>query len=352
MSTDQSSVRRILPQNPTGPQASQMGSFSSFAPQQYPRETQKNYVFVDEHNRHKRLKVMRACEGCRRRKIKCDAATTNTWPCSACIRLKLHCVRPNGFDGAADPSGFDTMDPIQFQQMAMQQQVHPSPPSSDHAAYSTQAGYPDAGSSYQTMPFDASQQPDLGYATAGQLVDQSYQTQNMFPTPPMHPGIKHDEPSPEAYSPDSYKQQDLADLLGTLKVDVTGAAPYLRNKASFRREEAPAAVEDEDEYESIMPPVKAAPGLKIRIPPDLMPDEQTCLRYIELFFNNVHPFVPVLNRAMFMRAWTQHRDSISPLIVEAIFAIGGRLAEDPGDGQQWIALASRKLRWNRTCTVK
>lgn len=37
---------------------------------------------------------MRACEGCRRRKIKCDAATTNTWPCSACIRLKLQCVPP------------------------------------------------------------------------------------------------------------------------------------------------------------------------------------------------------------------------------------------------------------------
>ena len=72
---------------------------------------EKDYVFVDEHNRHKRLKgrtlmlpkfpwtmliatVMRACEGCRRRKIKCDAATSNQWPCAACVRLKLHCVPP------------------------------------------------------------------------------------------------------------------------------------------------------------------------------------------------------------------------------------------------------------------
>ncbi len=37
---------------------------------------------------------MRACEGCRRRKIKCDAATTNSWPCAACVRLKLSCVPP------------------------------------------------------------------------------------------------------------------------------------------------------------------------------------------------------------------------------------------------------------------
>ncbi len=28
----------------------------------------KQYVFVDEYNRHKRLKVMRACDGCRKRK--------------------------------------------------------------------------------------------------------------------------------------------------------------------------------------------------------------------------------------------------------------------------------------------
>lgn len=41
---------------------------------------------------------MRACEGCRRRKIKCDAATTNTWPCSACSRLKLQCVPPTMID--------------------------------------------------------------------------------------------------------------------------------------------------------------------------------------------------------------------------------------------------------------
>jgi Fungal Zn(2)-Cys(6) binuclear cluster domain len=37
---------------------------------------------------------MRACEGCRRRKIKCDGATSNTWPCSACVRLKLNCTPP------------------------------------------------------------------------------------------------------------------------------------------------------------------------------------------------------------------------------------------------------------------
>ena len=35
------------------------------------------------------LAVMRACEGCRKRKIKCDAATTNQWPCGSCVRLSF-----------------------------------------------------------------------------------------------------------------------------------------------------------------------------------------------------------------------------------------------------------------------
>ena len=53
---------------------------------------------------------MRACEGCRRRKIKCDAATTNTWPCSACIRLKLTCIPPSANyekEGSSDGQDFD-----------------------------------------------------------------------------------------------------------------------------------------------------------------------------------------------------------------------------------------------------
>lgn len=98
-------------------------------------------------------------------------------------------------------------------------------------------------------------------------------------------------------------------------------------------------MEDDDEFDNL-PPVKTAPGLKIRIPPELMPDPQTVLHYFDLYFTHVHPFVPVLNKALFMKQWNTSREAISPLILEAIFAMGGRLAEDPGDGQQWLALAS------------
>ncbi|KAH0530638.1 hypothetical protein TsFJ059_005242 [Trichoderma semiorbis] len=343
MASNDPSIRRILPQDSQNAQSVGMNSYT-FAPQQYPqRETQKNYVFVDEHNRHKRLKVMRACEGCRRRKIKCDAATTNTWPCSACIRLKLHCVRPNGYDGATDSTTYEAFVPPtnQFQQMGMpSHQQGQASLKSEQDVYAPQAGYPDAASaSFQTLPYDASQpQHNLHYTTVPpqmSMVDQHVAPQDAFPTPPMQqsqPGS-----SPGAYSADSYQQQDLADLLGGLKMNEIGTAPYLRNKASFRREEP--AVEDDDDLD--LPPISIGPGHRIRIPPELMPDDGTAIHYFDLYFTHVHPYVPVLNRSMFYRQWATARESISPLILEALFAIGGRLADEPAQGQQWLALASR-----------
>ncbi|UKZ90917.1 uncharacterized protein TrAFT101_005918 [Trichoderma asperellum] len=344
MSSTDPSVRRILPQESQSAQAMGMNSYA-FAPQQYPqRETQKNYVFVDEHNRHKRLKVMRACEGCRRRKIKCDAATTNTWPCSACIRLKLHCVRPNGYDGATDSTTYETLVPPgnQFQQMAMP--PHPqgqAPLKSESDVYAPQAGYPDAAStSFQAMPYDASQpQHDIHYTTVAppmSLVDQQVAPQDAFPTPPT---MQQSQPgsSPGAYS-DSYQGHDLADLLGGLKMNEIGTAPYLRNKPSFRHEDP--AVEEDDGYGNL-PPISIGAGHRIRIPPELMPDDGNAIHYFDLYFTHVHPYVPVLNRSMFYRQWATARDSISPLILEALFAIGGRLADEPAQGQQWLALASR-----------
>ncbi|KAI0126893.1 hypothetical protein BJ170DRAFT_724536 [Xylariales sp. AK1849] len=348
MSTDQS-VRRLLPQN------SHLGQFS-YAPPAYqqPRETQKNYVFVDEHNRHKRLKVMRACEGCRRRKIKCDAATTNTWPCSACIRLKLHCVRPNGqYDGSADSQPYETSRsdyetgpiPDDFRQMSHSQSMM----GGQHKAglYGAQAPYADGHNVYQTVAYPPPQttQHSMHYTTMPPVgvMDHSYAPASVFPTPPMHhQQSAHSESSPESFTQDHYAQNsDLSDLLGFLKVDERGTAPYLDKKVALRNMEEEPVTEDADDFKTSLPSMSMGPGLKIRIPPELMPDDETTLHYFDLYFSNVHPYVPVLNKAQFYHQWHTNRESISPLILEAIFAVAGRLADEPALGQQWIALASK-----------
>lgn len=101
-------------------------------------------------------------------------------------------------------------------------------------------------------------------------------------------------------------------------------------------------MEEVDEFKNILPPLSTGPDHKVRIPPELMPDEETAVQYFDLYFSNVHPYVPVLNKTKFYQQWHTSRDSISPIILEAIFATAGRLADEPAQGQQWLALASSK----------
>jgi hypothetical protein len=104
-----------------------------------------------------------------------------------------------------------------------------------------------------------------------------------------------------------------------------------------------AVYEDIDNYKDVLPPTLSGPDMKIRIPPELMPDEETVLHYFDMYFLNVHPYVPVLNKTLFYHQWHTNRESISPLILEAIFAIAGRLADEPAQGHQWLALAGSKF---------
>ncbi|KAH6619263.1 hypothetical protein B0J18DRAFT_239553 [Chaetomium sp. MPI-SDFR-AT-0129] len=288
---------------------------------------------------------MRACEGCRRRKIKCDAATTNTWPCSACVRLKLHCVRPNGFDGSdsqvyeAAQSQFDTAhvpDSFRPQLPLHDQQLLAQAPKTG-SLYPPHTSYQDPTGLYHPVQY-AEHQPVAHNLTYGP-VDQQYAAQTAaFPTPPLQHAPTPGSPAGTLQS--DYAQQDLADLLGSLKVDEAGTAPYLNSKLQATREEEPA-VEDGDEYKTFLPPLTAGPGSKIRIPPELMPDDDTVLQYLDLYFVNAHPYVPVLDKSYFYHQWHNNRGSISPLLLEAMFAIAGRLADEPAQGQQWLALATR-----------
>jgi hypothetical protein len=228
---------------------------------------------------------MRACEGCRRRKIKCDAAPTSTWPCSACIRLKLHGVPPS--------------------------------------------------------------------------IDQHQHSQD-GPPPLLQQHSSHPD-SPETYDQDQYGQQNLADLLGELKINEAGIGRHLehvlehlsltvysslselQNKSRTGTLLEEPSFGDLDEYKHALPASLSGPDLKVRIPPELMPEDETSLHYFDMYFMNVHPYVPVINKALFYQQWHTNREAISPLILEAIFAIAGRLADEPAQGQKWLALASSEF---------
>jgi hypothetical protein len=94
-----------------------------------------------------------------------------------------------------------------------------------------------------------------------------------------------------------------------------------------------------EEFEIQLPP-QSSSDPRIRIPLEMMPDDHQAHQYFEVFFTHVHPYVPVLNRISFYNQWTTNRDSISPLLLEAIFACSAMVLEDHHEGNKWLALAS------------
>jgi hypothetical protein len=179
---------------------------------------------------------MRACEGCRRRKIKCDAATTNTWPCSACIKLKLHCVRPNGFDSGTSETtattATATTNSPTHDQSAQQYFAAAGQDGYSHAAVLNSAA---KGSIYQQPGFTQSETNLYPYGELGAVqhnmhyttvpppvaIDDTYATSDVYSTP----GLRHDSHSagsPSAFSTADSQAADLSNLLGSLKVNEAG----------------------------------------------------------------------------------------------------------------------------------
>lgn len=73
-----------------------------------------------------------------------------------------------------------------------------------------------------------------------------------------------------------------------------------------------------------------------------MPSDEDAAQFFKIFFTDVHPYVPVVNRNRFYQQWQSDPSSISPLLLEAMLACAGRLSDDPAQGAQWLALANSK----------
>jgi len=123
----------------------------------------------------------------------------------------------------------------------------------------------------------------------------------------------------------------------------TRLAPYIRQQVRRDGAEPDGPVHD---IEVKLPPMNNPAGSQIRIPPELMPTEEEALHFFKVFFAEVHDYVPVVIRLHFYQQWQSNKGSISPLLLEAIFACAGRMSDDPAQGAQWLALANRKTQFN------
>lgn len=199
--------------------------------------------------------MTRACNGCRRRKIKCDAATTNTWPCSACTRLRLVCIPPSIGQGgdfshgqmpdvpqqSAPPSLNVTIPSVPQQHdhhhhhHQQQQQQHISTDPSPSTATSIGSFDPDARAYPQSAYFEQPQDlrhlypHNVAPPPQTSLLQQSFHpsTAMYSTTSPTHPsGYSVDTGTP--VNPDSSTADELSGALGELRIDETGIGTFVQ----------------------------------------------------------------------------------------------------------------------------
>lgn len=320
----------------------------------------KQYVFVDEYNRHKRLKVMRACDGCRKRKIRCDGALQNgPWPCGACVRLKLKCVPPtldpddDPITQAAEGSAGNTQFTFQnttFNPSTSKSSLHTSSPAPTDYSWSNSTRSP-----LSSAPTSAPSQTDSA-ASSGYLPPKMIQPPAMMPgpeyaysqmaVPPQYqspndvPRAVRNQSEVSTSSESTTEDVDaavksLTNQMGDLAVDITSASPWISN---HKRGVHETPVRDEPE---VALPASVMTDPSGRIPPEMMPHDERVLDYFGYYFNHVHPYIPVLNKQAFYEQWQTARETIPPLLLEAIFASVARYLDHPIECKRWLALAAR-----------
>ncbi|OAQ68010.1 fungal transcriptional regulatory protein [Pochonia chlamydosporia 170] len=256
-------------------------------------------------------KVRTGCLTCRARRVKCDEGKPG---CHRCVSTGRTC---KGYQDVSPKTG--------------KKDGESSRRRSSHGVRSSRPNID------QIVP--------AGYADDRSTSDGSYGFDRSLSATSSMNHVRERESSSETLSTDHH----LSDLLGGLKVNEQGIAPYLRRKPpgdehQVDEEEVDDDDDDDDEseYLNLILPMTKLPGHRVRIPPQLMPLDSTALQYFELYFEHVHPYVPVLDKVAFYRQWNTDPDSISPLILETVFAIGSRLGEEnPRVSNHWLALASK-----------
>ena len=184
--------------------------------------------------------VMRACEGCRRRKIKCDAATSNQWPCAACVRLKLNCVPPTvNYDrtqtGGGHLSGLERVLDFDSGSGADDDFQNPTdgPQYYDIPNYHNQLGdhqvnFNENLGAFQTPPY-SERAPSLHeYSSYDDVPSIQLRSE------PLHGSSNYNVPSGHiapsygrsAWSDDRQGVVELSDVLGELKINENGEGVY------------------------------------------------------------------------------------------------------------------------------
>ncbi|KAK2818454.1 hypothetical protein FQN49_007885, partial [Arthroderma sp. PD_2] len=131
--------------------------------------------------------------------------------------------------------------------------------------------------------------------------------------------------------------QDLTNAFNELKIDETGIAPYINQESKTQSKPQTALTE----CEQSLPPLNNGSGSSLQFPAELMPPDSEAMEYFRIYFDDIHPYLPVIPRNYFYEQWRREKWEISPLLLSALFACSARALNDAAKATKWLALANK-----------
>lgn len=269
-----------------------------------PAEKPKAYTI-----KYKRPRGLRACQVCRARKVRCDAEIHI--PCTNCITFGCECLLP------------ETRKRGQATDTAKRR---PNPNQSVGDSINDHSG---AGESHSVPPEDvrpavagigAGESGGLGASTTGPQVLKPIHNISQISVPPSLTSTYKNRPSMHKRELLASNARALLTFVGHLSISLM-AQKIGQNHVELTED----LFEMSDNLSLDLVELEI---LKLR-GAFLLPGTELAHDLIELYFEHVHPLMPVINRTEFMRKFNDPNDNPSLMLLQAVLLCGSRVLNNP-----------------------
>ncbi|EJU04909.1 hypothetical protein DACRYDRAFT_114226 [Dacryopinax primogenitus] len=299
----------------------------------------------DDNPASKKRRIQRACDVCRRKKIRCDGPTMPNNRCSNCLAYHHECTYIEAAKKRGPPKGY--VEALENRVVKMEAVLARMFPGED---FSAEIGPPVSREAYMSGRPPPAEKPHSLLSKLGQHSSQTRQAPAGIPLP-VNPDPKED---------DLYSSDDDLIIQGPLtermkNIDITGQRRYHGKSSGFML--VAAARDLKREYTGGPPAhldleVPVEHTLRNRRPefwqpyewelrtwanqewrvPVEWPEEDLMNSLIELYFENSNNFWPLLHRPTFDKLLADklhERDMSFTAVVMLTLAVGSRYSDDP-----------------------
>ncbi|CAG8527283.1 13106_t:CDS:2 [Acaulospora colombiana] len=262
-------------------------------------------VWIDDPLFIKRQRVQMACSFCRQRKIRCDGRS----PCSNCKKYATDCnyvkieksVRGrNSIKPASPPAG-------EQQSSANFIKTIPHDRKSVHGKRSIEE--------------DSSESQNLPPARRRNTNPSIFSTLTATATT-THNSLDHSNNNNDCTSQSNIAYYFLLDSSYLGKIMLFPEFSFSLSPSLFNSPAVSAF-----QGNPISKPEPKLPSIEDRT--FLIPDKDTVEHLLSLYWINIHPYIPVLNKSTFLRKFEDSHDPPSPLLLNAMFAIASEFSDRP-----------------------